>query len=142
MQLHNIQPVRGRHKRKRVGRGGKRGTFSGRGTKGQKARAGRRIRPALRDILKKIPKRRGYSQKRIPSREVAINLRDIEGAFEPGETVSPASLVEKRLVRRIAGKTPRVKILGGGKLSRPLHFKDVLFSKSAREAAETARSGA
>lgn len=138
MQLNNIQPVRGRHKLKRVGRGGKRGTFSGRGTKGQKARAGRRIRPAIRDILKKIPKLRGYRQKRIPSREIAVNFRDIERAFEPGETVSPASLVEKRLVRRIAGRTPRVKILGGGTLSKPLHFKDVLFSKPAREAIEKA----
>ena len=133
MQLHNIQLLRRRHK-KRVGRGGKRGTFSGRGTKGQKARAGRRIRPAIRDILKKIPKRRGYRQKKLPSRETAVNLRDIERAFGEGAVISPASLAEKRLVRRIAGKVPRVKILGGGKLSKLLRFKDVAFSRSAAKA--------
>jgi len=43
-----------------VGRGGKRGKTAGRGTKGQNARAGRKKRPELRDIIKKLPKRRGY----------------------------------------------------------------------------------
>jgi len=59
VQLHNIQPNTKRKTPKRVGRGGKRGTYSGRGLKGQKSRAGRKIRPQLRDIIKRIPKKKG-----------------------------------------------------------------------------------
>jgi large subunit ribosomal protein L15 len=59
MQLHEIKGLKNKEK-KRVGRGGKRGTYCGRGIKGQKARAGAKIRPALRDFIKKIPKLRGY----------------------------------------------------------------------------------
>ena len=46
-----------------VGRGGKHAKTSGRGGKGQTARAGNKRRPALRDIIKKLPKNRGYSFK-------------------------------------------------------------------------------
>ncbi len=60
MQLHQIQTGTRKKEKKRVGRGGKRGTYCGRGIKGQRARAGAKIRPALRDLIKKIPKIRGY----------------------------------------------------------------------------------
>ncbi|HEY4495498.1 MAG TPA: uL15 family ribosomal protein, partial [Candidatus Paceibacterota bacterium] len=60
MQLHQLQRNKKARKGIRVGRGGKRGKTSGRGTKGQKARAGHRIRPEIRDAIKKLPKRRGY----------------------------------------------------------------------------------
>lgn len=59
MQLHEIQPVHENKSKKRIGRGGKRGTYSGRGMKGQKARAGRKIRPAIRDLMQRTPKLRG-----------------------------------------------------------------------------------
>lgn len=64
MQLHQIQPSKKIKKKKRVGRGGKRGTYCGRGIKGQKARAGAKIRPQIRNLIKKIPKVRGYKSKR------------------------------------------------------------------------------
>jgi len=59
MQLHEIQPIHKNKSKKRVGRGGKRGTYSGRGLKGQKSRAGRKIRPAIRDLMQRTPKLRG-----------------------------------------------------------------------------------
>ena len=64
MQLHQIQPSHTRKTKRRVGRGGKRGTYCGRGTKGQRARAGKKLKPAIREIIKKIPKLRGYKLKR------------------------------------------------------------------------------
>lgn len=64
MQLHEIKKPENIKDKKRIGRGGKRGTYCGRGIKGQKARAGAKIRPALRDLIKKIPKIRGYRFKR------------------------------------------------------------------------------
>lgn len=138
MQLHNFTSLTHRRSKKRVGRGGKRGTYAGRGIKGQKARAGRHIRPALRDILKKIPKLRGYNQKQIPANLAVVNLKAIEKNFEAGGSVTPKTLLGKHLIRRISGKLPRVKILAGGSLSKPLEFKGVVFSKSAREAVEKA----
>ena len=59
MQLHQLKPDHPNATIKRVRRGGKRGTFSGRGTKGQHARAGHRIRPAERDFIQRLPKLRG-----------------------------------------------------------------------------------
>lgn len=59
MQLHQIQPTHQNKSKKRVGRGGKRGTYSGRGMKGQKSRAGHKIRPAIRDLMQRTPKLRG-----------------------------------------------------------------------------------
>jgi ribosomal protein L15 len=65
MQINNLKRV---HKNKRdrlVGRGGKHAKTSGRGGKGQTARAGNKRRPELRDIIKKLPKNRGYRFKSI-----------------------------------------------------------------------------
>ncbi len=67
MQLHQLKPTHPLSSSKRVGRGGKRGTFSGRGTKGQHARAGHRIRPAERDFIQRLPKLRGVGN-------VALNV--------------------------------------------------------------------
>lgn len=65
MQIHNLKR---KHKNKGdrlVGRGGKHAKTSGRGGKGQTARAGNKRRPELRDIIKKLPKNRGYQFKSI-----------------------------------------------------------------------------
>jgi len=64
MQLHQVKPSHKTKTKKRVGRGGKKGTYSGRGIKGQKARAGAKLKPAIRDLIKKIPKLRGYKFKK------------------------------------------------------------------------------
>ncbi len=61
MQIHQISKPKKQNSAKRVGRGGKRGTYSGRGMKGQKSRAGANIRPAIRDFIQQIPKLRGGS---------------------------------------------------------------------------------
>lgn len=63
MQLHQLKPDHDLRAKKRVGRGGKRGTTSGKGTKGQKSRSGHRIRPAERDLIQRLPKLRGFKNK-------------------------------------------------------------------------------
>ncbi|MBI2013770.1 MAG: uL15 family ribosomal protein [Candidatus Colwellbacteria bacterium] len=63
MLLHEIKPKYPNKKKKRIARGGKRGTTSGRGQKGQKSRSGRRIRPASRDYTQRLPKLRGFGNK-------------------------------------------------------------------------------
>ncbi len=59
MQLHELRAIHKDEDAKRVGRGGKRGTTSGKGQKGQKSRSGHRIRPAERDMIQRLPKLRG-----------------------------------------------------------------------------------
>ena len=65
MELHTLTRTKSNATSRRVGRGGKRGKTSGRGGKGQTARAGNKRRPELRDIIKKLPKNRGYQFKSI-----------------------------------------------------------------------------
>jgi len=65
MQIHNLKRKHKNKKDRLVGRGGKHAKTSGRGGKGQTARAGNKRRPELRDIIKKLPKNRGYQFKSI-----------------------------------------------------------------------------
>lgn len=60
MQLHELKPTHKLKKRKRIGRGGKRGTYCGKGIKGQASRAGKRLEPIVRSLIKRYPKLRGY----------------------------------------------------------------------------------
>ncbi|MDO8569856.1 MAG: uL15 family ribosomal protein [bacterium] len=67
MQFHNLQAKTKRKYARQVGRGGTRGKTAGRGTKGQNARAGRKKRPEMRDIIKRIPKLRGRGKSSLKS---------------------------------------------------------------------------
>ena len=133
MQLHELKPGHKSKKIKRIGRGGKRGTYSGRGIKGQKSRAGHKIRPEIRDFIKKTPKRRGYKFKSIKEKPQIINLRDLEKNFGANEKVAPETLIEKGLIRRIKGRAPEIKILGGGKLTKKITIEGCKLSKSAEK---------
>mgnify|MGYP001594834955 CR=1 FL=1 len=133
MQLHQLSSKTKFKKGRRIGRGGKRGTYSGRGIKGQKARAGHKIRPAERDLLKKIPKLRGYKFKSFRSKPVAVNFRNIERKFKSGDIISPESLLKAGLVSKIKGRMPKVKIIGAGESEKKFTFKDVELSKLVSE---------
>jgi large subunit ribosomal protein L15 len=140
MQLNSLTPRTKNRKNPPVGRGGKRGKTSGRGGKGQTARAGHKIRPEVRDLIKKFPKRRGYGKNRartVKTNRVAVsavNLAALESKYVAGETVSPGSLFVRGLVRRVKGNMPAVKILGTGELTKALVLKNCAVSASARDA--------
>jgi len=140
MQLHTLSPRTKNRKNPPVGRGGKRGKTSGRGGKGQTARAGHKIRPEVRDLIKKIPKRRGYGRNRARTVRTnripvsVVNLSTLEIAYTAGETVSPATLLAKGLVRRAKGRAPVVKILGAGPLTKALVIERCGLSDVARAA--------
>ena len=101
----------------RVGRGGKRGTTSGRGTKGQKSRSGHRIRPAERDLLIRLPKLRGYRNKSIKEKQKVLNLSDLANSQDTVFNKKNLGLV---------------KILGGGELKKPIIIEGLPVSKSAK----------
>ena len=142
MQLHELRPIHKVKKKKRIGRGGKRGTYSGRGLKGQKSRAGRRFMPAIREVIKRYPKLRGYKFKPktqgLNAKAAVLNLEILEKEFSSGEKVTPEILLEKKLISRIKGRTPKIKILGKGEITKALNIEGCLISKSAKEKIEKA----
>lgn len=134
MQLHTLKSRTKRTRHVQVGRGGTRGKTSGKGTKGQNARAGRKKRPELRDFIKRFPKLRGRGVSSFKSYEVKpapVNLRMIEENFKDGETVSRATLIEKKVLKSRIGN--KVKILGTGEITKKLNFEGVIVSESAKD---------
>ncbi len=144
MQIHNLKRKNPNKKSPRVGRGGKRGKTSGRGGKGQSARAGHKIRPEMRDIIKKLPKRRGYGKNRARTvytdrpRAAIVNISALERMFASGETVTPTTLFEKGGIRRVSGRIPSVKILGSGALTKKLIIEKCVMSVEAKKKIEAA----
>jgi large subunit ribosomal protein L15 len=74
MQIHELKPKHKNKGKKRVGRGGKKGTYSGKGIKGQKARAGRKMVPIIRELIKRYPKLKGYRRFALDDFSVIVNL--------------------------------------------------------------------
>ena len=135
--LHSLKRI-GQRKHMRVGRGGKRGKTAGRGTKGQNARAGRKKRPELRDIIKKLPKRRGFGKNRgrtvVGTRPDAtvVSLERLEAFFAAGAEITPQTLQSNDLLERIGRSLPPVKIVATGILTKKLNIKGCAVSASAR----------
>lgn len=138
MQLHQIQPKHSSQKKHRIGRGGKKGTYSGRGMKGQSARAGAKFLPIIRSLIKRYPKLRGYRVQRSSPAFQAVSLRAVEKAFKADEVVNPASLLEKGVISRFGGKTPAVKILASEEMKKALTFEGCKVSKNAKVCIEKA----
>ena len=150
MHLSTLKPKHTRKHSKRIGRGGKRGSTSGMGTKGQKSRAGASMRPGFTGGNKRpwqqFPKQRGAGKKpgnKIPHRKHRffaierykpweINLRALN-IFKDGDIVSPKTLAEKGL---IPSETSAVKILASGTLKRKLKVEGVALSASAKRKLE------
>lgn len=138
MQIHHVKRNTKQKTHTQLGRGGRHGKTSGRGGKGQTARAGNKRRPQMRDEIKKIPKLRGYKFNTIQNDFYPINLDSLENAFNAGEIVSLETLTAKKVVRIKGGKNPRVKILARGTLSKKLTVKGCTMSATAKSAIEKA----
>ncbi len=138
MQIHELKPKHKLKKKKRVGRGGKKGTYSGKGNKGQSSRAGRKMVPIIRELIKRYPKLRGYRSFVLEDYIAVVNLDTLEKISKTGEVISPDSLIKKGIIRTIKGKAPKVKILGRGELSKQLIVENCKVSKTAKEAIEKA----
>lgn len=139
VKIHELKPPKGaRSKRKRVGRGpgSGHGQTSGRGDKGQKARAGGHVQPWFEGgqlpLHRRVPKR-GFTN--IFRQEYAIiNLRDLS-RFEAGTSLSPDLLWEQGMIKH---RKDLVKILGEGEISQPLTVSAHKFSRSAVQKIEAA----
>ena len=160
MKLHELRPPKGAHKpKRRVGRGiaAGQGKTAGRGTKGQKARAGGKI-PAWFEggqtpLHQRIPKLRGFRNAFKIEFEV-VNVGDIArlvelGELEPGDMPGAkpskkgaAPITVNQEILRAAGLVRRLdrpmKVLGGGDLSTALFVVADAFSASAKAKIEAA----
>jgi len=135
MQIHELKTKK-RKAKKTVGRGGKRGTYSGRGNKGQKARSGASIDPLFEggrsSLVERLKKVRGFKS-RNPKKAV-VKLEALEKAFKGGEEITVALLVSSKLVDK-ADAANGVKILATGKLTKKLTIaKGILCSETAKDA--------
>jgi large subunit ribosomal protein L15 len=141
MQFHQLQRVHKNKRSQQVGRGGKRGKTSGRGGKGQTARAGHKMYPEIRDMIKRIPKLRGRGKQSFKSfreKHVPVNLEALEKTCETGSIISPETLISAGVISRRSGKIPPVKILGTGAVSKKFTVSHCAISVSAKAAIEKA----
>ncbi len=134
LAIHTLKPAaRSKHSKKRVGRGNAsgHGTTATRGGKGQTARSGggrgNQAR-SFKRLLQSTPKLRGFTSFRAKPAE--IYLTDLEEKFAAGDTVSIATLLEKKLIPTNA---KAAKVLNSGELKKKLIFSGILFTKTAKE---------
>jgi len=141
MQLHHFTSLREKRVQ-RIGRSGKRGSYSGRGVKGQRSRSGRRMRPAERDLIMRIPKRRGFANKSVIDKPKILNLRDLALAIKTGDigaspvVVNLAFLKTRKLVP--ASYRGAVKVLGDGEVRVPVRVEGLRVSESVKAKIEKA----
>lgn len=135
LTLHNLKGLKNK-KKKRLGRGNAsgKGTYSGRGLKGQRARSGGKSGLKLRGFkqnLLNLPKFKGM--KSLTANNQVVNLSSLEKNYKDGEKVNPESLLKNKLIDTI--KVP-VKILNNGELKTKLEVEDCLVSNSAKAVIE------
>lgn len=153
MNLSELKSRTPRKPSRRVGRGGKRGTYSGKGSKGQKSRAGAGFKPGFRGgdnrIWQLFPKQRGASKKpgsnkphakhrhyQIKGDKFAVFNLDFFNRFDEGQVVNRKFLAEQGWISKLE---KRVKVLGEGELKKKIDFQGLKFSKSAE--AKIAKTG-
>ncbi|HEX8973952.1 MAG TPA: 50S ribosomal protein L15 [Patescibacteria group bacterium] len=135
MQIHQLT-LKKRKARKTVGRGGKRGTYSGRGNKGQKARSGASIDPLFEggrsSLVERLKKVRGFKSRN--AKKTTVSLAKLEKVFADGAEISIESLIAAKLVDK-KDKANGVKILATGQISKKLTIaQGILLSETAKDA--------
>lgn len=141
MRLQDVKPRPGAKKRrKRIGCGESsgHGKTSGKGNKGQMARAGRGIRPGFEGgqmpMHRRLPKK-GFNNTAFQDFIEVVNVGELNEAFQDGAVINEAALREVGLVSR---KADVIKILGTGELTVKLTIQGAKVSATAREKIEKA----
>jgi large subunit ribosomal protein L15 len=137
MRLNDLRPNPGaKTAPKRLGRGigSGLGKTSGKGHKGQNARAGGGVRPGFEGgqlpLQRRLPKRGFRNPEKV--QYTLVNLERLQDVPE-GTLVNPQYLLESGILHRINGL---VKVLGRGELTQRLTVQAHAFSQSAREKIE------
>ena len=141
MELHELRPAPGsKRKSKRLGQGRGSGTgkTSGKGHKGQKARAGGGVRPGFEGgqmpLSRRTPKR-GFNNAKFAKTYQVVNVASLEERFEPNEVIGAKELYERNLIKKL---TKPYKILGEGEVTKAFTVKANAFSAEAIRKIEAA----
>lgn len=139
MKIHELSPAPGsKQKRTRVGRGlgSGLGKTSGKGHKGQNARAGGGVRPGFeggqKPLYLRLPKRGFHNKFAKQLSEVNVFMLN---RFDNGTVVDPVALVEAGILKNVLDG---VRVLGNGELEKALTVKAHGFTKSAAQKIEAA----
>jgi large subunit ribosomal protein L15 len=150
MHIHTLSSNLSKKSRKRIGRGGKRGTYSGKGQKGQKSRSGAKISPLFTggsaalagQGSRVIHKRRGQSpvqgHHRIGNVKgkvsyKVINIESIANIFENKAIINIEALVEAKLV---SNTNVKIKVLAkntGDIIEKKFTFENLAISKAVQD---------
>lgn len=138
MKLHELSAIPGSTKEsKRIGRGhgSGQGKTAGKGHKGQKARAGRGMRPGFEGgqmpLQRRIPKR-GFNNI-FAKTIIAVNVGTLD-QFEDGALVDTQALIDAGIVKTCCDG---IKILGNGNLTKKLTVKVSAYSEAAKNKIES-----
>ena len=136
MQIHEISTIK--KNKKRIGRGGKRGTYSGKGMKGQKSRSGGNVDPLFEGgrttLIQKMKKNRGF--KSPHAKKVTLSLSKLENIYNDGDTVSIETLAKRKILRVKTIKNG-VRIVATGKITKKLIIdKNIGVTISAKKQIE------
>jgi large subunit ribosomal protein L15 len=136
MKLHQLPAIEGK-KPHRIGRSGKRGSYSGRGVKGQKSRSGRRLRPAERDLILRLPKQRGYANLPKSNKAIIFNLQELSSALKSFAQAGQSLEINHELLKAAGllrkGYEGGVKLLGVGEIAFPITVTGFKVSGSAKK---------
>jgi large subunit ribosomal protein L15 len=150
MQIHTLSSNLSKKSRKRIGRGGKRGTYSGKGQKGQKSRSGAKISPLFTggsaalagQGSRVIHKSRGQSPVQGHHRignvkgKVSykiVNIQAIANIFDDKAVININSLVEAKL---ISNNSVKIKVLAkntGDAINKKFSFDNIAISKTVQD---------
>lgn len=140
MKLHSLTNTVKRAKSKRVGRGSgsQLGKTCGRGQKGYGARAGSSSKSHFEGgqipLFRRLPKRGFKNPNHIEF--TIVNTSEIEAAFEAGDTVDRAALLEKRIINDEA--SAGLKVLANGDITKAVTVIADRFSEAAVQKIEQA----
>ncbi len=135
MQINNLKLKSSRKEKKTVGRGGKKGTYSGRGNKGQKARTGAHVDPLFEGgrstLIDHMKKKRGFKSAKL--KKAIVKFSDLSKKFEQGAKIKIEDLIKNNLVKK-NDVTRGIKIVGPKNKGKEFSFeKGILFSKSVKK---------
>jgi large subunit ribosomal protein L15 len=136
MQINDLKVTHARKKKKTIGRGGKKGTYSGKGNKGQKARSGAHVDPLFEGgrstLIDHMKKNRGFTSRTV--KRNIIKLEVLEKKFENDAIIGVESIVKAKIVAR-KNVPLGIKILGNGNVTKRFTIESNIFvSDSAKKA--------
>ena len=140
MQINTIKLKTIRKKRKTVGRGGKKGTYCGKGGKGQKGRSGAKINPLFEGgrstLIDHMKKKKGF--KAVNGKMAAVSLASLSKKMKDGGTVNREFLIKSGIVDKMKAKKG-IKIIGAIEVKQKFQIeKSIAVSAGAKAAIEKA----